>query len=503
MVEENMNPENSEGGIELLSYDPVVVVLDVLRHWVLILIAALLAGMAAFVGTELTYQPQYSTQTTFVVSTQSSTSTSYQNLSAATSLATVFSEVLNSSVMRQTVLEAQGITGFDGHISTQVVPETNLLTMTVTGSDPRETFLATRAIIEHHELVSDQIMGETVLDVLQEPNIPTYPSNPLNAKGNMKKVMVLTGAAMCLLLGIASVMRDSVRSRTEAEKKLGERVLVELHHERKSKNPRMLFKKNRESILITNPITSFSYVEKIRKLRRQVEQHLPREGRVIMITSVMENEGKSTVAANLALSFAQKQKKVLLIDGDLRRPACYKVLNQEWKGNGLCEVIAGNSELMKTVVEYKPMSRLSLLLEDREHMGSSDLITSAGMERLLREAREKFDYVIVDTPPMSVGPDAEGLAELVDASLLVIRQNVASAHALNEALDVLHTAGSEMMGCVLNNVYTSVVSGVNSGYGYGYGYGHYGHYGKYGKYGAYGAYHTLEESDRKAGVKHE
>lgn len=501
MGEERMETENSEG-IELLSYDPFVVLLDVLKHWFIVLMVALLAGMGSFVATELRYTPQYTTHTTFVVSAQSSTSTVYQNLSAATNLASVFSEVLNSSVMRQTVLEAQGLSGFDGSISTQAIPETNLLTMTVTGSDPRTAFLVTRAVIENHQAVSKQIMGETVLDVLQEPSVPMGPSNPVNPRGNMKKAMVLSTAAMCVLLGVMSVMRDTVRSRQEAEKKLDDRILGELHHERKSKSIKMLFHKNRESILITNPTTSFSYVERIRQLRRQVEQHLPAGGKVIMVTSVLENEGKSTVAANLALSFAQKRKKVLLIDGDLRQPACYKVLNQECKA-GVCDVLAGKRKLMEAVVEYKGMNRLSLLLEDRERRNASDLVISTPAAQLLEEARSHFDYIIVDTPPMSVGSDAEGLAELVDASVLVVRQNTASAASLTEALDILHRAKSKLLGCVLNNVYSSVLTDMSSyGYGYGHSYG-YGHYGHYGHYGRYGAYHSPEQGGEKVGVRHE
>ena len=256
MAEERM--EENTGGIELFNYDPLVVVLDVVKRWFIVLLVALLAGMGAFVATELRYTPQYTTNTTFVVNARGSTTTVYQNLSAATSLSSVFSEVLNSSVMRQTVLESQGLSGFDGVIRTQLIPETNLLTMQVTGSDPRETFLVTRAVLENHQLVSKQIMGETVLDVLQEPVVPMGPSNPINPKGVMKKVMVLSAGAMCLVLAVASVMRDTVRSREEAEKKLDDRVLTELRHERKKRSLKTLLHKNRESILITNPATSLS-----------------------------------------------------------------------------------------------------------------------------------------------------------------------------------------------------------------------------------------------------
>ena len=91
MAEERTTQQNTQ--VELISYDPFVVVLDVLRRWYLIAAVALIAALAAYVVTEVTYRPQYSTSTTFVVSMQDSSSTVYQNLSATTNLAAMFSEV--------------------------------------------------------------------------------------------------------------------------------------------------------------------------------------------------------------------------------------------------------------------------------------------------------------------------------------------------------------------------------------------------------------------------
>ena len=109
------------------------------------------------------------------------------------------------------------------------------------------------------------------------------------------------------------------------------------------------------------------------------------------------------------------------------------------------------------------------------------------MERMIREASARYDFVILDTPPMSAAPDTESLMEFADGTILVVQQNVARADAINGALAALGGAKSKLLGCALNNMYTSFLS--HSG-GYGYGYGRYGKYGKYGKYGQYGAYST-------------
>lgn len=497
MVQEKQEKQVEQ--VELFPFDPIVVVLDVLKRWYLILTAALLVGLAAYVGTELLYTPNYTTNTTFVVSIRDSSSSVYQNLSATTNLAAVFSEVLNSSILRQNVLETLNMTAFDGTIQASVVSDTNLLTLQVTGHDPRTTFLVTRAIIENHGIVSYQVMGDIILDVLQDPMVPLAPSNPMNAYGNMKKAAILATAAIFVLLVIVSSMRDTVRGQQEAEKKLGVRILGELHHERKAKNFKMLLKRNKTSILITNPATSFSFTEKIRKLRRRVEQHMPEGGKVLLVTSVLENEGKSTVAVNLAMSLAQKHKRVLLLDCDLRKPACYKILEHAWRGAGTADVAQGKATLEDTAAPYGKLKSLYLLLERRGLQSSTEIVCSNGMAALLHEAREQYDYVVVDTPPMAVAPDAESLLELADASLLVVRQNEAPAKMLNNALDTMHMAHAKLLGCILNNVFSSVLSDQSSysyGYGYGYGYGRYGRYGRYGHYGKYGAYaHKTKQTE--------
>lgn len=471
--------------IELLPFDPIVVVLDVLRRWYLVLAAALLVYMAAYVLVETTYEPQYTTSTTFVVSMQESTATVYQNLSATTSLATVFSEVLNSSLLRAIVNETLAPAQFDGVITATAVAETNLITMRVTADDPRTAFLATRAVIEHHHELSSRIVGDIVLEVLQQPAVPTAPSNPLDASGSAKKAALLAAAAACLLLGAYFALRDSVRSAEEARRKLDCRVLAELRHERKLHTLRALLHRRKTSILIRSPLISFGYRETIRNLRRRVEQHMPEGGKVILVTSALENEGKSTVAVNLALSLAQKHRRVLLLDGDLRKPACAKILDLAWQGHGVADVVRGEAEAAKSTRPYAEGSTLDLLLESRASHASGELAAGDGMAALIRWAREQYDVVVLDTPPMSAGSDAECLADLADASILIVRQGEAEVRLLSGALEVLYAARSELLGVVLNNCYASPLSG-QGGYGYGK-YGRYGGYGKYGRYGAYGA----------------
>ncbi len=472
-----MEQNNSTAMEEQFSIARVIaVVQDVLRQWYLIVVVALIAGMCSFTLKNMTYVPQYSTSTTFVISAGGTSSTTFQNLSATMDLASVFTEILNSSLLREKVMEQVGIPSFDGEISASVVPNTNLLNMKVSGTDPRTVFLVSKAIQEHHGIVTDQVLGTTILEVLKQPTVPVAPENPLNLKSTMKKAAVMTGAAMAFVLGVLSFLSDKIRSRDEADNKLSCRVLGEVYHERKYKTLREQLGKRKTSILISNPTTSFAYTESISKLASRVENHLHRDEKIVMVTSFLENEGKSTMAVNLALAMSQKGRKVLLLDCDLRKPACALVLNQNLNTPGVAEILAGKANLKDAVTRVDGTGVYLVSSRKGQHT-ATDIVASPAMASIFKAAADLFDVVIVDTPPMSMAPDAECLSAMVDASLLVVRQNEALAVDLNDVAGILEKSSSHLLGCVLNNVYGT------GNFVPAYHYGKYSSYKKYGRYG--------------------
>ena len=270
---ENTSKSNMQSA-RLLPFDPIVLVQDVLKRWLVVVLAALAVGIGTYIYTDATYAPVYRTTTTFVVTTRGSSTSVYSNLSSTSNLAGLFTELLNSSIMRKTILQETDISSFNGTIDTAVVPNTNLITMTVTDSDPRMAFLAAQAIIEHHESLTYQVIDDIGLEVLQYPAVPTSPTNQNFAFHQMKKAAVIAALAATALLAILSYLRDAVRSGTEAREKLDCSYLGEISHERKYKTVFALLRRKKTSILITNPVTSFRFVESIRKLRRRVEQHM-------------------------------------------------------------------------------------------------------------------------------------------------------------------------------------------------------------------------------------
>ena len=468
----------------LLPFDPVVLLREAAGKWILVLVIAVIAGMFAYIYTDSMYVPFYKTSATLVLTTRDSASTFYDSLDATSSLATVFTEVLNSSVMRNNIVRELGVDSFSGAIYAAAIEETNLMTVQVTAADPRTAFQVIQILLDQHDMVTYEIMGDIVLEVLEPPVIPVGPANRTDSGRSFALVFAAAAVLTFALLVIAAYFRDTVRSKEEAEAKLDCWCLGEIRHESKNLTlPERLLRKKR-SILITDPQTEFRYVTTMGKLSRRVEQNM-QGGKILLVTSVMENEGKTTVAANLALSLSRKHARVLLVDCDLHKPAVRKVMEQGMPEFCAQDVIQGKV-LLSEAVKTDRRSRLQMLLAKRSNpQEAGDLIGSAGMAALIAQARECYDYVVIDLPPMSAAPDSEAMTELADAALLVVRQNGVTAGDLNRAIEDLQRGKARLLGCVLNNVYATRFF---SGEGYGSGQGRYGGYGGYGRYGRYGRY---------------
>lgn len=465
------------------SFDPIVLLVDLAKRWLIILLAAVTVGVGAYIVKDATYTPVYRTTITFVVTDRSSASTVFTNLSNTNTVAAVISELMNSSILRKEILTHLDGASFDGSINASVISGTNLITVNVTATDSRTAFLVARAIIDYHETVTYQVVDGISLEVLQNPSVPGAPINRANAGEAMKKAALLAAAAAAALLAFQFSLRDSICSAAEARRKLDCTYLGELPHEKKHKTLKAFLHQQKTGILITDPLTGFRYVENIRKLRHRVEQRM-QGGKVLMVTSLHENEGKSTVAVNLALAMAQKKSKVLLMDCDLRKPACYLLLNQQVIHKGLRDVLMGKANIASAMIG-NDSDNLHMLLEKRSFSNTGELLASENMRSLLSWARKTYDMVILDLPPLAAAADAVSMTDYADACLLVIRQNHAPTAALNKGIATLTGGKAKLLGCVLNNVYTtSLTSGQGHVYGY---YSRYGKNGKYGKYGAYGS----------------
>ena len=198
-----------------------------------------------------------------------------------------------------------------------------------------------------------------------------------------------------------------------------------------------------------------------------------RQLKTLLVTSPSPQEGKTTVAANLAIVMAQSGSKVLLADTDMRRPRVHKAFGIKRPRKGLSTMILGESNAEESIVSTV-VPNLDVLVCGPTPPNPSELIHTDTFKRVLNEVAEKYDRVIFDSPPVGVVTDAAILSKMVDGTVLIVKSLQTTRDAVKHALDILQDIDAEILGAVLNDLDLS-----NKKYGQ-----HYYHY-YYKKYGYY------------------
>jgi polysaccharide biosynthesis transport protein len=173
--------------------------------------------------------------------------------------------------------------------------------------------------------------------------------------------------------------------------------------------------------------------------------------KVIMVTSALPQEGKTTTSMNTALVLAQKGVRVLLIDADLRRPSIHKILG--WgPRSGLSNVLTGSATLQQTIQPSSILLNLSILPAGTPPPNPAELLASTNMRDVLEELRGQYDHIVVDTPPTLSVTDAVVLSPRADAIVLVIRSGQTTKQALRRSRDILTQVNAKVSGVLLNAV---------------------------------------------------
>ena len=462
-------------------------VLRLLFHklW-LILLAALIGMMSASIVLNSLITEQFTTSATFAVSSRSGGVAGYANINSAAETAAIYSELLQGRLTTDLITQYNG--QLPNKITTEQLGGTNLLKVSVSADAPEDSLAILQTIIDHQDTLSQYISDTAVLTVVSTPSITSSFSHSFDRT----KLCFLTGlgcaGVMVLLLCFLCMTSGTIQNRIGAKNTLDAKILVSIPHEGlRSSWKQLLHRSPRRELNILSPSVSFGFTEAVHRIAARFEHEHTKGRKVFLFSSVSEAEGKSTVAANTALSLVSKGPRVLFIDLDLRRPVQHRILNMSVPRENEFGRMLSSSQDPETILAAavrRQDTSLYTLLSARSYPDMVERLSSQLLADVIRLARSHFDYVIIDSPPLGYFSDSEILSDLADASVLIVRQDLVPAPKINDAIDALRAGKSHFLGCILNDM--RHLSASSSSYGYGYGGRYYGKYGRYGKYGKYG-----------------
>ena len=431
---------------------------DILRNIWVVILAALVGFLGVRAYYNFTYEPYYSCSTTIAVSATESGIYTFSNLNKTIEAASTFQEMFQSSYFREKLSDLTG-TEVTGNIKAQQIEETNLIVISYSCSSPVEAYRILVAIVENYNEITDHSFKNMIINTISPPAVPVAPANTISYHNYDVIAFALCAAAVLLIIFAYSYFRDTVKNISDVEEMLDTKLFGVVYHEEKNKTikSKLRFTHSKAPLMITNILINYRFTETFRVMALKLEYLMKtKDIKTLMLVSCGENEGKSTAAVNIALALSSIGKKTLLVDGDFRKPAVYKFFGgasgNDEKYYGLGEVVSENISINKAVRRDKK-SGLYLLSGDQQYRNSGEIVTTARFEQFIASIKNQFDIIVFDTAPAALVSDSEIMASSIDAALIVVRQDVAPVPEINDMIDDLNQGGTEVLGCVFNDVH--------------------------------------------------
>ncbi|WP_051683731.1 polysaccharide biosynthesis tyrosine autokinase [Blastococcus sp. URHD0036] len=416
-------------------------------RWWLPLLGLLLGGAAAALLVAQS-TPLYTSTTQFFVSTAGSTSASeaLQGGQFSEQRVASYAELLRGPDLAAAVIDRLGLDETAEELSSRLtvtaLPETVLVSVSVEDPSAEQAQRIAAAVGEEFgDLVASLERADSdgdasvVVSTTQEPVVPDEPSSPQSLR------LLAIGLGGGLLLGAVGAV---VRARLDRSVSTTEQAVA-------AAGAPVLGVVVRDRGLRSTHVAGGQAAEDFRRLRTNLQfLDVDTAPRVLMVSSALPGEGKTTTAVNLALSLAESGQRVVLVEADLRRPKAVEYLNLV-PSVGLTQVLTGRAEL-GDVTQVVGEVGLEVIGAGPLPPNPGELLGSARMARLVTELRERYDYVLFDAPPLLPVADAAGLAPLMDGVLVSVRHRWTSRGHLREAADTLTRVNARPLGVVVGMV---------------------------------------------------
>ena len=479
------NQQNSIDLIKLLKY--------YLKSWWLILLCAAIGFGYMYWSTSRNQVDTYTASGTMYVYNGNPNLVNYgytstSDLNSAVKLLDTYMVVVKSNKVLDVVAERlskdyPGITPsyIGATLSMASVSDTGVVRVSCRTNEPQKSADICNAVLDVAPSEIIRVVSAGSIEIIDYATAPTSPNR------YSYRTKYLTGAlagavAACGILLILFLLDSKVRDTKELKEKYTLPVLSSLRRVAGDDNEdRSAFRLNENAPM--------DQVEEYAKLRMNLLYVLVgKEKHSVVVTSAVSGEGKSTIAANLAISIALSGKRVLLVDADLRRACQNRIFKYSSKSTGLSDVLAGLRE-WKTVVQATDYKTLDVMPAGKTPPNPTELLGSYTMRELISQFENAYDMVILDVPPINIVADALALSSEVAGGLFVVRQGFSDHREIRKALNQAEMAGLNLLGFVFYGERPE-----QGGY---YGYYKYKYYSKY-----YHHYDTRKSDGHKKSKSH-
>lgn len=423
------------------------------KRWRIITAVTLLALAAAATAVLLVPKSYQATARLFVSTNMASTTT---ELAAGSTFSQAqvksYADILTTPKVLDPVVKQLQLpvtaTDLAQTVKASVPPDTSIISVSATDQDPARAAQVANAI------ANQAMTTVTELETVAGGRVPVKVTVVESAQGTGEQVQprpvrdMGLALALGLLLGLGlALLRErldtSVRSAADVREVTDHTIIGEIHFDTSATHTPLLVQGDSKS----------ARAEAFRSLRTNLQFiNVSEKPKSIVITSSVPNEGKTTTAANLATTLAAANSTVCIVEGDLRRPRLLDYMGLE-SGVGLTNVLIGDVELSDVVQPFGPTG-VTVLGAGPVPPNPSELLGSKAMKHLLDTLTAKFDYVLVDAPPLLPVTDAAVVSALVDGAIVVAGANVVHRESLSRALGLLDTVEARVLGIVVNRVPT-------------------------------------------------
>ncbi len=419
------------------------------KGWIILILIVVFGLGARFFSSNYIEEVYKAEATLFIGKEQGiQTNITLSELEASNQLIIDYKEIANSRFVIEPVMQQLDINmklkDFRKALSLEILDDSRLFSLCFSSEDPELAARVTNAMaLQLTDAVAEIVNVENIriIDTALVPTEPVYPN--VNIITLLAAVVGLVGGLLFVYFN--DLFNDSFDTRESVESEMEMDVIAIIPKYKEKKKTY-----NKGLITINEPNSYIS--ESFKMLRTNINyMNKDAENKVIMLTSSVAAEGKTTTSCNLAITMAQDHKKVLLIDGDLRKPNLFKTFRINMMP-GLTDIIYGKYALGEAIQHVIDVPGLDLLAAGRITSMTTELLGSVSFKKIIDEAREKYDFIIIDAPPVLNVSDTIIISKLVDKVLFVVAMEKTNRTLVREAKKGLDKVSVKTMGMILTNM---------------------------------------------------